>query len=74
MRRPPPSPSRAALLPSFPFARPPPRRAPGGILLPPVGIGTWAWGNRFLYGYSEEQVCVCERESGGGKGRGSMTT
>lgn len=26
----------------------------GGIKVSPMGLGTWSWGNRFLWGYEEE--------------------
>lgn len=47
-----PTPPRA-LLPLLP--RPATRAAPGGLTLPPAGVGTWAWGNRFLYNYDPAQ-------------------
>lgn len=47
--------ARASLLPALPFSRPTTRRAAGGVLLPPAGIGTWSWGNRFLFNYAEDQ-------------------
>jgi pyridoxine 4-dehydrogenase len=36
----------------------------GPLDVSPMGLGTWAWGNRFLWGYDEEmddelQVATC---------------
>ena len=27
----------------------------GSLVMSPIGCGTWAWGNRFLWGYDEKQ-------------------
>jgi aryl-alcohol dehydrogenase-like predicted oxidoreductase len=27
---------------------------PGGIYIPPMGVGTWSWGDRMLWGYGRE--------------------
>ncbi|KAL6753421.1 NADP-dependent oxidoreductase domain-containing protein [Haematococcus lacustris] len=56
-------PSAPAALPSFPFLSrsPPPPRLADRITIAPglkvsrMGLGTWSWGNQFLWGYRQEQ-------------------
>jgi pyridoxine 4-dehydrogenase len=38
----------------MPLRFPRPKQSPSGLTLPAMGCGTWAWGNRFLWGYSED--------------------
>jgi hypothetical protein len=46
-----------------------------GVDISPLGLGTWAWGNQFLWGYEEDQdeelqqacgasACVVQRDCG----------
>lgn len=50
------APPPAAALPDLlSLGRPTTIKAPGGLVLPRLGVGTWSWGNRFLYGYSPDR-------------------